>query len=130
MAATYMSEGRRIQIFRLMKGWARDELAAEAGLDPNYLARVEKDLIIPPEKILARIVRSLEISVEEFYNTELSDILDEDQSPVSDADIQRIIEILKHMTRAELSYIHNMIISMIGFRNVRSLDTDEDKADE
>jgi ribosome-binding protein aMBF1 (putative translation factor) len=57
---------QNVKFGRALKGWTQDDLAREAGLHRNFVSAIERQTQIPSIVTVARIARSLEISVEEL----------------------------------------------------------------
>lgn len=61
--------GKRIRELRLKKGWSQEYLAAEAGLNMNYLGGIERGERNPTLKNLARIADALGVTVPDLVET-------------------------------------------------------------
>ena len=59
--------GMRIKELRTRKGFSQEKLALEAELDRTYLAGIEHGRRNPTLKSLEKILRTLEISFEDFF---------------------------------------------------------------
>ena len=58
--------GMRIRELRTRKGFSQEKLALEAEIDRTYLAGIENGRRNPTLKSLEKILRTLEISFEDF----------------------------------------------------------------
>lgn len=61
--------GKRIRELRLERGWSQEFLAAEAGLNMNYLGGIERGERNPSLKNLARIADALSVTVPDLVET-------------------------------------------------------------
>lgn len=59
--------GMRIRELRTRKGFSQEKLALEAEIDRTYLAGIENGKRNPTLKSLEKILRTLEISFEDFF---------------------------------------------------------------
>lgn len=59
--------GMRIRELRTQKGFSQEKLALEAEIDRTYLAGIENGRRNPTLKSLEKILRTLEISFEDFF---------------------------------------------------------------
>jgi len=59
--------GMRIKELRTRKGFSQEKLALEAEIDRTYLAGIENGKRNPTLKSLEKILRTLEISFEDFF---------------------------------------------------------------
>lgn len=59
--------GMRIKELRTRKGFSQEKLALEAEIDRTYLAGIENGRRNPTLKSLEKILRTLEISFEDFF---------------------------------------------------------------
>lgn len=59
--------GMRIRELRTRKGFSQEKLALEAEIDRTYLAGIENGRRNPTLKSLEKILRTLEISFEDFF---------------------------------------------------------------
>ena len=59
--------GMRIRELRTRKGFNQEKLALEAEIDRTYLAGIENGRRNPTLKSLEKILRTLEISFEDFF---------------------------------------------------------------
>lgn len=59
--------GIRIKELRTRKGFSQEKLALEAEIDRTYLAGIENGRRNPTLKSLEKILRTLEISFEDFF---------------------------------------------------------------
>lgn len=59
--------GMRIRELRIRKGFSQEKLALEAEIDRTYLAGIENGRRNPTLKSLEKILRTLEISFEDFF---------------------------------------------------------------
>lgn len=59
--------GMRIKELRTQKGFSQEKLALEAEIDRTYLAGIENGRRNPTLKSLEKILRTLEISFEDFF---------------------------------------------------------------
>ena len=57
----------RIRELRTRKGFSQEKLALEAEIDRTYLAGIENGRRNPTLKSLEKILRTLEISFEDFF---------------------------------------------------------------
>ena len=48
-----------VRVLRALRGWNKQKLAREAGLDPSTIVRYEKGQIVPPPATLARLVAAI-----------------------------------------------------------------------
>lgn len=61
--------GKRIRELRLERGWSQEFLAAESGLNMNYLGGIERGERNPSLKNLARIADALSVTVPDLVET-------------------------------------------------------------
>lgn len=61
--------GKRIRQLRQERGWSQELLAAEAGLNINYLGGIERAERNPSLKNLARIADALGVTVPDLVET-------------------------------------------------------------
>lgn len=59
--------GMRIRELRTRKGFSQEKLALEAEIDRTYLAGIENGRRNPTLKSLEKILRTLEVSFEDFF---------------------------------------------------------------
>ena len=59
--------GMRIKYLRSQKKWSQEDLALEAEVNKNYLSDLERGSRNPTVKILEKIARALDISLEELF---------------------------------------------------------------
>lgn len=59
--------GMRIRELRTRKGFSQEKLALESEIDRTYLAGIENGRRNPTLKSLEKILRTLEISFEDFF---------------------------------------------------------------
>ena len=59
--------GMRIKELRTQRGFSQEKLALEAEIDRTYLAGIENGRRNPTLKSLEKILRTLEISFEDFF---------------------------------------------------------------
>lgn len=59
--------GKRIRYLRNNKKMSIEDLALEAGINPNYLSDLERGERNPTVKVLARIAIALEITLSELF---------------------------------------------------------------
>ena len=75
--------GQRIKDARTKKkGWAQADLAAAAEVSVNYMARVERDLDAPSDRLITRIANALEMSRDELGEPEATAARGSDPTPV------------------------------------------------
>lgn len=65
--------GLRIKELRLKMGLSQEALAFKAGIDRTYMTGVENGKRNVSVKNIERIIKALEISVPEFFNSKLFD---------------------------------------------------------
>lgn len=61
--------GKRIRELRVERGWSQEYLAAEAGLNMNYLGGIERAERNPSLKNLARIADALGVTIPDLVET-------------------------------------------------------------
>lgn len=61
--------GKRIRELRLERGWSQEFLAAESGLNMNYLGGIERGERNPSLKNLARIADALSVTIPDLVET-------------------------------------------------------------
>ena len=62
-----MDVGGRIRYFRQLRGLSQEQLALEAGINPAFLGHLERGLKSPTITTLDKLVRALDISLEELF---------------------------------------------------------------
>jgi transcriptional regulator with XRE-family HTH domain len=59
--------GMRIKYLRSLNKWSQEDLALEAGVNKNYLSDLERGSRNPTVKILEKIAKALDITLEELF---------------------------------------------------------------
>ena len=59
--------GKRIKYLRSLVKWSQEDLALEAGVNKNYLSDLERGERNPTVKVLEKIAKALDISLEELF---------------------------------------------------------------
>ena len=59
--------GMRIKYLRSLNKWSQEDLALEAGINKNYLSDLERGSRNPTVKILEKIAKALDITLEELF---------------------------------------------------------------
>lgn len=81
--------GKRIQQFRLEKGWSITELADRAGVAKSYLSSIERDLNVNPSiQFLEKIAAVLEVDIQSLLRTDDSS----DHQPILDGEWTQLME--------------------------------------
>ena len=58
--------GRRIRAYRKLKGYTQEGFSRELGVSVSILGEIERGNRLPAEDLIARIARSLKISIEDL----------------------------------------------------------------
>lgn len=58
--------GNKIRLLRKKKGWTIEDLAFEADLNRNYIGDLERGLRNPTLKVLEKVAKAFEISIQEL----------------------------------------------------------------
>lgn len=102
--------GRRIKLFRSIRGWSQEKLALQAEINPAFLGHLERGLKVPTVTTLMKITDALGITLSEFF----SDFQSETSDP--DAEKQEILDCivlnLRNLSASELTHIFRAVREM------------------
>lgn len=98
-----MNVGKRISFFREVKGYSVNKLATLSGISQSYLRDVELGNKNPTVEILSYLCDALDISLQEFFDTESKNAFYEDP----------LIKQIYHLTPSQRKSLAAFLDSMI-----------------
>ncbi|MCI9571254.1 MAG: helix-turn-helix transcriptional regulator [Lachnospiraceae bacterium] len=98
-----MDIGKRISFFREAKGYSVNKLATLSGISQSYLRDVELGKKNPTVEILSYLCDALDISLQEFFDTESKKAFSEDP----------LIKQIYHLTPSQRKSLAAFLDSMI-----------------
>jgi transcriptional regulator with XRE-family HTH domain len=108
--ATLVSE--RIRELRNIKGLSQEQLALKSDLNTSFIGAIERGIKKPTVETLDKIIKALDMSVQEFFNFEL-DYSKNDKSEV----LIKLNYLLKDYSINEQTTIYNLVKQIVSFKN-------------
>lgn len=103
--------GGRIRYFRHLRKLSQEQLALQAGINPAFLGHLERGLKSPTITTLDKLVRALDISLEELFA---------DHPPVSDPArenaMERLLLLVRDLPAGQLDQLSDIVQSILNFQ--------------
>ena len=109
-----MSVGERIRYFRLVKGLSQEALALEANINTAFVGHLERGLKSPTVNTLEKIVRALDITMEELFSEKIAETDKDDQAKA--LALAKIDYALKGLSNQDIQQLSDIVLEIVRFK--------------